>query len=88
MIGHEARVDAFAAAHKPGFGQLLHDLRAPRGGIAKGQDRRAAACGKRTGEGRMIEMGVGHDDMGDLLTRGEGGQNRFQMRGRPRARGQ
>lgn len=79
-------VDAFAAANLCALGQLRHDGRAPGGRIAKGNNRRAAGLGQIARQGGMVQMGMGDDDMADVLAWLDGGQNRRQMARRRGAR--
>ncbi len=81
-VGAKIGVDAFAATDLCALDQLRHNGRAPGSCIAKGKDRRAAGLGQIAGKGRMIQMGMGDDDMADVLAGLDGSQNRGQMAGR------
>lgn len=78
-IRHEPRIDPFAATSQPAFRQSLHHRAAPGIGIAKSPDLATRLGRKPCGQGRVIEMGMGHQHMADPLPRLDGCQNSRKM---------
>jgi len=86
QIGGKVAVDPLAAGKAAGRGQRRHRRTAPRAGIAEGEDRRPGRRGQRPGQRRMVEMGMGDDDLADHLAGCQRRQKGRQMGriGRPR----
>lgn len=61
----EAFIDSLATAREPVLGEIGHDRAAPCEVRAKGVDRRTSPRAEPFGEGRMVKMVMGHDDMAD-----------------------
>jgi two-component system osmolarity sensor histidine kinase EnvZ len=64
-IGGEIGIDTLAAARKPLICKTIHRRGAAGAAVAEGEDRRAGGFRQRAGEGGVIDMAVGDEDMGD-----------------------
>ena len=77
LVRHEVPVDAFTPCDRFGQGQFLHQGRAPGGGRPESRHLRARCGDKARRQGRVIEVSVGDQDIGDRLAPGrvkDGGQ--------------
>lgn len=75
----EIRVDAFAATDPAALGQCGHGRRTSGRRATEGEDGCAGFPGKPAGEGGMVEMGMGDEDMADPFAGAEGGEDRREM---------
>lgn len=78
-IGGEGGVDSFTATDLSGLGEPGHGLGTAVFVGAEGVNRGTGPARKGNGEGRMVEMGMGHEDMGNLFAGRQRGKDRFEM---------
>ncbi len=81
MIWAKPVIHTFTTAHQSRLGQPLHHRRTARRSVAKSPDLGPGPRGQRTGEGGVIQMRMGHDDMANALPQLNRGEDRFKMRG-------
>ena len=79
VIGDEVHIHSLAPAKPALFGEAAHHLGLAAGRRTIGQNRGAGCLGQRTGEGGVIAMGMGGQDMADVLPRPERREDRRHM---------
>ena len=79
VIRVKMHVDAFSATGKALTGKIVHDRTSARKGIAKGPDFCTGGFRQLCSKRRVIQMGMSHDDMADVLVIGHGRQNGLEM---------
>lgn len=79
LVAGEIFVYALTPAKQPACSQLLHDVGPACTGVTERQHRRVCGVGQRPCQWGMVNMGMGHDDMADVLVRLNGIQYRLQV---------